>query len=105
MEQHQIKLIQDSFERLQNSGKDYTATFYARVFELAPAAAGLFKDDLTEQKKMLHATLAMVVGGLDNFKHSLSDFSTEEHQAWEAGLGAIAGVMIKAWDSPMQNSA
>ncbi|MFT7245462.1 MAG: hemoglobin-like flavoprotein [Candidatus Azotimanducaceae bacterium] len=140
MEQHQIKLIQDSFERLQNSGKDYTATFYARVFELAPAAAGLFKDDLTEQKKMLHATLAMVVGGLDNFerlesaifdlgtrhtqygvlpdhfpvvaealldtfKHSLSDFSTEEHQAWEAGLGAIASVMIKAWDSPMQNSA
>jgi len=42
---------------------------------------------------------------LDTFKSSPAEFTADEHQAWETGLGAIAGVMIKAWDSPVLDRA
>lgn len=67
MDAQQISAIQASFDRLQASGTDYTSEFYKRVFEIAPQAASLFKDDMAEQRKALHATLAMVVNGLDKF--------------------------------------
>jgi nitric oxide dioxygenase len=40
--------------------------FYDRLFEVAPSVKSLFPADMTEQRKKLMATLAVVVGGLNN---------------------------------------
>ena len=40
--------------------------FYGRLFEIAPQVRAMFPDDMTEQRKKLMATLAIVVNGLNN---------------------------------------
>jgi len=42
--------------------------FYDRLFEVAPSVRPMFPDDMTEQRKKLMATLAVVVGGLTNLE-------------------------------------
>jgi len=38
--------------------------FYGRLFEIAPQVRAMFPDDMTEQRRKLMATLAIVVNGL-----------------------------------------
>ena len=42
--------------------------FYGRLFEVAPAVRSMFPDDLSEQRKKLMTTLAVVVNGLSNLE-------------------------------------
>src|SRR6185436_915001 len=42
--------------------------FYGRLFEIAPQVRAMFPDDMTEQRKKLMATLAIVVNGLTNLE-------------------------------------
>src|SRR5206468_7482424 len=42
--------------------------FYGRLFEVAPTVRAMFPDDMTEQRKRLMATLAVVVNGLTNIE-------------------------------------
>jgi hemoglobin-like flavoprotein len=45
--------------------------FYDRLFEIAPAVKTLFPSDMTEQRRKLMATLAIVVNGLSNLESIL----------------------------------
>jgi len=62
----QIELVQDSFAKVAPISDQAASLFYDRLFEVAPQVRAMFPDDLTEQRKKLMATLAVVVNGLTN---------------------------------------
>ena len=64
----QIKLVQDSFAKVAPISEKAAELFYDRLFEVAPSVRAMFPDDMTEQRKKLMATLAVVVGGLTNLE-------------------------------------
>ena len=64
----QIKLVQDSLAKVAPISEQAAVLFYGRLFEVAPSVRAMFPDDMTEQRKKLMATLAVVVGGLTNLE-------------------------------------
>lgn len=64
----QIKLIQDSFAKVAPISEQAAVLFYGRLFEVAPSVRAMFPDDMSEQRKKLMATLALVVNGLSNLE-------------------------------------
>ena len=60
----QVKLVQDSFAKVAPISEQAAMIFYGRLFEVAPAVRLMFPADMTEQRKKLMATLAVVVNGL-----------------------------------------
>jgi len=62
----QIKIVQDSFAKVAPISERAAELFYGRLFEIAPQVRAMFPDDMTEQRKKLMATLAIVVNGLNN---------------------------------------
>ncbi|SEP49961.1 nitric oxide dioxygenase [Rhodospirillales bacterium URHD0017] len=62
----QITLVQTSFAKVAPISDKAAELFYGRLFEIAPQVRVLFPDDVTDQRKKLMATLAVVVKGLSN---------------------------------------
>ncbi len=60
----QVKLVQDSFAKVAPISGKAAELFYGRLFEIAPQVRAMFPDDMTEQRKNLMATVAVVVNGL-----------------------------------------
>lgn len=67
----QIKLVQDSFAKVAPISEQAAVMFYDRLFEVAPSVKAMFPADMTEQRKKLMATLAVVVNGLRNLESIL----------------------------------
>src|SRR4030088_3578874 len=67
----QIKLVQESFAKVAPISETAAVLFYDRLFEIAPAVKAMFPADMTEQRKKLMATLAVVVNGLGNLQSVL----------------------------------
>ena len=67
----QIKLVQQSFAKVAPMSEQAAVIFYDRLFEIAPSVKSMFPADLTEQRKKLMATLAVVVNGLGNLESVL----------------------------------
>jgi hemoglobin-like flavoprotein len=61
-----VKLVQDSFAKVAPISDKAAELFYGRLFEIAPQVRAMFPDDMTEQRKKLMQTLAVVVNGLTN---------------------------------------
>jgi nitric oxide dioxygenase len=64
MTSDQITLVQQSFAKVVPISETAAALFYDRLFEVAPSVKSMFPADMTEQRKKLVATLAIVVNGL-----------------------------------------
>jgi hemoglobin-like flavoprotein len=64
MTQDQVQLVQQSFSKVVPIADQAAVLFYDRLFETAPQVKAMFPADLTEQRKKLMATLAVVVNGL-----------------------------------------
>jgi nitric oxide dioxygenase len=64
MTPHQVNLVQDTFSKLAPISEQAAAIFYDRLFEVAPAIKAMFPPDMSEQRKKLMVTLAVVVNGL-----------------------------------------
>jgi len=62
----QVKLVQESFAKVAPIADQAATIFYDRLFEVAPQVKAMFPTDMTEQRKKLMATLAVVVDGLSN---------------------------------------
>ena len=62
----QVMLVQESFSKVAPISEQAAIIFYDRLFEVAPGVKAMFPSDMTEQRKKLMATLAVVVGGLSN---------------------------------------
>ena len=71
MTPEQIKLVQQSFAKVAPISEQAALLFYDRLFEVVPSVKSLFPADMTEQRKKLMATLAVVVGGLGNLESVL----------------------------------
>jgi hemoglobin-like flavoprotein len=67
----QVKLVQESFAKVAPISETAAVLFYDRLFEIAPKVKAMFPTDMTEQRRKLMATLAVVVGGLDNLESVL----------------------------------
>src|ERR1700722_18421174 len=80
----QVKLVQESFAKVAPISETAAVLFYDRLFEIAPKVKAMFPTDLTEQRRKLMATLAVVVGGLGNMETVLPAASAlaKRHVAW-----------------------
>ena len=63
----QQRLVRESFASAGEYSDAVVQLFYGRLFELEPAARGMFKIDIKEQSKKLMDMLSTIVGALDNF--------------------------------------
>jgi hemoglobin-like flavoprotein len=66
-----IALVKSSFDRIWPAAEHAAALFYQRLFEIAPHLRPLFRGDMAEQKQKFIATLALLVGSLDNMSDLL----------------------------------
>ena len=71
MTEDQIKLVQRTFAKVAPISEQAAVIFYDRLFEVAPAVKAMFPSDMTEQRKKLMGTLAVVVNGLSNLSSVL----------------------------------
>ncbi len=67
----QVILVQESFAKVAPISETAAVLFYDRLFEIAPKVKAMFPTDMTEQRRKLMATLAVVVGGLGNLESVL----------------------------------
>jgi hemoglobin-like flavoprotein len=67
----QVELVQQSFAKVAPISETAAVLFYDRLFEIAPKVKAMFPTDMTEQRRKLMATLAVVVGGLGNLESVL----------------------------------
>jgi hemoglobin-like flavoprotein len=67
----QVVLVQQSFAKVAPISEAAAVIFYDRLFEVAPSVKPMFPADMSEQRKKLMATLAVVVGGLGNLQSIL----------------------------------
>jgi hemoglobin-like flavoprotein len=67
----QVKFVQESFAKVAPISETAAELFYGRLFEIAPQVKTMFPTDMTEQRKKLMATLAVVVNGLGNLESIL----------------------------------
>lgn len=67
----QVKLVQQSFSKVAPIADQAAVIFYDRLFEVAPGVKAMFPADMTEQRKKLMATLAVVVNGLSDIESVL----------------------------------
>ncbi len=65
MKVDQIKLVQDTFDKVRPISEEAAKLFYNRLFELDPSLKSLFKGDMKTQGKMLMQMLDYAVTGLD----------------------------------------
>jgi hemoglobin-like flavoprotein len=71
MTPEQVARVQQSFAKVAPISEAAAVMFYDRLFEVAPAVKPMFPADMTEQRKKLMATLAVVVNGLSNLESIL----------------------------------
>jgi hemoglobin-like flavoprotein len=64
MTPEQVKLVQDSFQKVVPIADTAADLFYDRLFTIAPEVRPLFPEDLREQKKKLMQMLATAVTNL-----------------------------------------
>ena len=63
--QVQKTLVQDTFATITPIADDAARLFYQRLFEIDPSLQGMFRGDMTEQRKKLMQMLTAAVKGLD----------------------------------------
>jgi nitric oxide dioxygenase len=86
MTPEQVTLVQQSFAKVVPIADHAAVIFYDRLFEIAPPVKSMFPADMTEQRKKLMATLAVVVNGLSNLESILPAASAlaQRHVAYGA---------------------
>jgi hemoglobin-like flavoprotein len=67
----QVTLVQQSFSKVAPIADQAAVMFYDRLFAVAPQVKTMFPADMTEQRRKLMATLAVVVNGLSNLESVL----------------------------------
>ena len=71
MTPEQVQLVQESFSKVAPIADQAAVMFYDRLFEVAPQVKAMFPADMTEQRKKLMVTLAVVVNGLSKLESIL----------------------------------
>lgn len=66
LSQHQIRLVQSSFAKVEPISDTAAELFYAKLFEYDPKLKALFKGDMRQQGRKLMSLLKIAVNGLNN---------------------------------------
>jgi hemoglobin-like flavoprotein len=76
-----IERVRSSFDRIWPISTRTAGLFYDRLFEIAPEVRPLFRSDIDEQKRKFIATLAVIVGSLDDTSKliALTDNLARQH--------------------------
>jgi nitric oxide dioxygenase len=64
MNAHQVRLVQESFEKAAGLGEKVAEIFYAELFAIDPSLRAMFKGNMKEQHQKLLTTLALVIRSL-----------------------------------------
>ena len=81
----QVKLVQQSFAKVAPISDQAAVLFYDRLFEIAPSVKAMFPAEMTEQRKKLMATLAVVVNGL-----AISNPCCRPRAHWQSATSVMA---------------
>jgi nitric oxide dioxygenase len=81
-------MVQESFAKVAPISDKAAELFYGRLFEIAPQVRAMFPADMSEQRKKLMTTLAIVVNGLSDLPAILPAASTLAKR--HVGYGAQA---------------
>lgn len=65
MNDEQIALVKNSWEKVKPISQTAADLFYGRLFELDPSLKPMFKGDMTEQGEKLMKMITVAVNGLD----------------------------------------
>ena len=68
LDDSQIKLVQETFAKVESGPVDAAAIFYGRLFDIAPDFKPLFKGDMTAQGRKLMTMIKTAVNGLDDME-------------------------------------
>ena len=71
MNREQIKLVQESFQKVVPIADAAATLFYGRLFDLDPALESLFKGDMVEQGRKLMQMIGVAVKSLDRLEQVL----------------------------------
>jgi hemoglobin-like flavoprotein len=71
MNREQIRLVQESFEKVVPIADAAATLFYGRLFDLDPALEALFKGDMVEQGRKLMQMIGVAVKSLDRLEQVL----------------------------------
>lgn len=71
MNGEQIRLVQESFEKVVPIADAAAGLFYARLFDLDPELEPLFKGDMVEQGRKLMQMIGVAVRSLDRLEQVL----------------------------------
>jgi len=89
-----IKQVRASFDRIWPVSTRTADLFYARLFDIAPETRPLFRRDMDEQKRKFMATLAVIVGSLDDSGKLVPLTDTLARQHGTYGIGAAHYVVV-----------
>ena len=64
----QVRLVQESFAKVEPIAEAAAELFYNKLFELDPGLKALFKTDMKMQGRKLMAMLKLAVKGLDDLE-------------------------------------
>jgi hemoglobin-like flavoprotein len=81
-----IDRVRNSFDRIWPVSERTADLFYDRLFELAPEVRPLFREDMDEQKRKFMATLAVIVGSLDDSSRLVPLTKTLARQHGDFGI-------------------
>ncbi|UTH73399.1 globin family protein [Chromobacterium sp. IIBBL 290-4] len=62
----QIRLVQESFAKVEPIADQAAQLFYDKLFEYAPDLQTLFQNDMARQRQMLMSTLKLAIAGLND---------------------------------------
>jgi hemoglobin-like flavoprotein len=71
MNGEQIRLVQESFQKVEPIADAAATLFYGRLFDLDPKLESLFKGDMVEQGRKLMQMLGVAVKSLDRLEQVL----------------------------------
>ena len=71
MNAEQVKLVQESFQKVAPIAGAAATLFYGRLFDLDPALESLFKGDMVEQGRKLMQMIGVAVKSLDRLEQVL----------------------------------
>ena len=117
MTPEQIKLVQDSYEKIVPIADDAATLLYNKLFEIAPEVKPLFKSDIKEQGKKLMTMIGTAVRSLSNLEkivpavqklgRSHVDYGVkEEHYGIvaEALLWTLEQGLGEAWNEELKDA-
>ncbi len=67
---HQVKLVGESFQQLQDAGDAAIVRFYDRLFETAPEFRKLFSSDVDRQARKFLQSLKLIVSSLSSLERA-----------------------------------